>query len=225
MNLRSVFARWRRDYDFKTFLSAAAALLSTAVFALYNGFLGILHSSAWHGSICVYYLLLVLLRGAILRAEKRASESDLSLARQKRRQSSRRCSLILLLLNLGLIAPIALLVKLQRPVGVGLIPAIAMAAYSFYKITLAAINLFKQKRSANSLVRLLRSINFIDALLSIMTLLITLIMVATVEDKASLLPLTAITSAGMWLMMAMISVSCVLRGAGEDKPSAGTGGA
>ena len=221
MNLRSIFARWRRDYDFKTFLSAAAALLSTAVFALYNGFLGILHSSVWHGSICVYYLLLVLLRGAILRAEKRASESDPSLARQKHRQSSRRCSLILLLLNLGLIAPIALLVKLQRPVGVGLIPA----AYSFYKITLAAINLFKQKRSANSLVRLLRSINFIDALLSIMTLQNTLIMVVAAGDKASLLPLTAITSAGMWLMMAMISVSCVLRGAGEDRPSAGTGGA
>ena len=43
----------------------------TVIFAFYNGFLGIYHRSLWHGSICVYYIVLVLLRVFIITARKR----------------------------------------------------------------------------------------------------------------------------------------------------------
>lgn len=35
----------------------------TVAFALYNGILGAIYASVWHGSICLYYLLLSALRG------------------------------------------------------------------------------------------------------------------------------------------------------------------
>ena len=43
----------------------------TVLFALYNGYLGIAHRSVWTGSICVYYLILVLIRSMVILAEKR----------------------------------------------------------------------------------------------------------------------------------------------------------
>ena len=50
---------WREDYIFQTLISAAASFGCTALFALYNGYLGLWHRSVWHGSICVFYLLLM----------------------------------------------------------------------------------------------------------------------------------------------------------------------
>ena len=67
MNKRKEFIyRWKIDYDFNTVISAFGSLLVTTVFALYNGFIGISHSSLWHGAICVYYIILVIFRGMIV---------------------------------------------------------------------------------------------------------------------------------------------------------------
>ena len=43
----------------------------TVAFALYNGILGAIYASIWHGSICLYYLLLSALRGILLSAVRR----------------------------------------------------------------------------------------------------------------------------------------------------------
>ena len=58
--------RWKTEYDWRTFTQSLGSFAVNVFFALYNGFLGVRHSSLWHGSICAYYLFLVLLRGGIL---------------------------------------------------------------------------------------------------------------------------------------------------------------
>ena len=53
---KRLFSRWKTDYRFKTVAAASVSLFVTVVFALYNGCLGIRHSSLWYGTICIYYL-------------------------------------------------------------------------------------------------------------------------------------------------------------------------
>lgn len=131
--------RWRTDFDFKTVSSAFGSLAVTAIFALYNGFLGVYHASLWHGTSCVYYLVLVLLRGVIILAEKRnARRSDRARFQKKLYMAS---AALLLLLNVCLVVPVALMVVRQKPVDLSLIPAIAMAAYTTYKVVMASVNL------------------------------------------------------------------------------------
>ena len=204
---------WRVDYDAKTFLNSFGSLLITTVFALYNGLLGILHSSPWHGSICVYYLLLVAIRFSILITERHVMKNERqgnAGADKIRNNIYLLCSVLLLMLNISLIGPISLLVRMKRAVHMTLIPAIAMAAYAFFKMSAASVNLIKRKRSINCLVRLLRVINFIDALLSILSLQNTLIMVTT-ADTDSLLILTAVTSGMIWLGMVCLSCTALVR--------------
>ena len=93
-----------------------------------------------------------------------------------------------------------------------LIPAVAMAAYTTYKVVMASLNLKRGKRAANSLVRLLRTIGFIDALVSILTLQNTLIMVNSKGEDMEMLPLTAITSGAVMLAILALSVFALLRG-------------
>ncbi len=206
---RAFFAKWRADYDFKTIIGSTGAMLSTAAFAIYNGYLGIAHASPWHGGICVYYLLLHLLRLIVIRAERAPRGRAGADCRKERAVLA--ASGLLLALNLCLIGPFYLMVSQRRPVTLTLIPAIAMAAYTTYKVTMAAVNLKRKGRSDNRTVRFLRTLNFIDALLSIVTLQNTLIMVNSDDGGRSMLPLTAATSGLIWAAMLAISI-CELRG-------------
>ena len=202
--------RWKTDYDFKTVSAAFGSLLVTVFFALYNGFLGIYHASLWYGTICFYYILLSILRGTVIASEKRiASFDDKQKARNKVYLSS---TVLLLALNMSLIMPISLMVRQQKPVSMTLIPAITMAAYTTYKITMASVHLKRSKDSTDCLVGLLRTINFIDALVSILVLQNTLIMVKMRGDGMTMLPLTAATSAAALIAILLVSAFALARG-------------
>ena len=197
--------RWKNDYDFKTVTAALGSLFVTALFALYNGFLGIYNASLWHGSICVYYLVLVILRGMIISSRSRIERIYITSAA------------LLLFLNFCLVVPVSLMVVRQKPVNMSLIPAIAMAAYTTYKVVMASVNLKKRKRSADNLVRLLRTISFIEALVSVLTLQNTLIMVNMKGDGSEMLKLTAVTSAAIMLAVLALSVSAMIIGVSRRK--------
>ena len=70
-DIRTFLKALREDYVYKTLVSAGASFACTALFALYHGYLGLRYSSVWHSSICVFYFLLMLIRGSILLTEKK----------------------------------------------------------------------------------------------------------------------------------------------------------
>ena len=208
--MKQFFDRWKTDYDFKTVTAALGSLFVTALFALYNGFLGVYHASLWHGSICVYYLVLVGLRTMIIAARKNADRrTEPERAQMKVYVAS---AALLLFLNLCLAVPVYLMVVRQKPVDMTLIPAIAMAAYTTYKVVMSSVNLKRRKRSSDRLVRLLRTISFIEGLVSILTLQNTLIMVNMKGDGSEMLTLTAITSAAIMLAALVLAVAAMING-------------
>ncbi|MBR1822038.1 MAG: hypothetical protein IJ769_10505 [Clostridia bacterium] len=204
--------KWREDYDFKTVINSSVSTLITLAFALYNGILGVLHASVWHGSICVYYVLLTAARAVIVLTEKNNLKRAEEVASVHRRHTFIICSSLLFVLNLSLAVPVALMVELKRPIHMGLIPAIAMAAYTTYKVSLASVNLKRKNASANLLVRQLRAIGFIDALLSIITLQNTLITVKLGETGASMLRLSAMSSAAILLVINALTIVTFFKG-------------
>lgn len=210
--IRQLFARWKRgsDDDDRTFAAAAGSLAVTAVFALYNGFLGISHASLCHGTICVYYIVLVALRGIIIASRKRIRGSRDPERAQKRAYMV--SAALLLFLNICLVMPVSLMVVRQKPVDMTLIPAIAMAAFTTYKITMASVNLKRRKKSSDRFVRLLRTIGFIEALVSVLTLQNTLIMVNMKEESTEMLALSAVTSAAVMLTVLILSAAAMRTG-------------
>ena len=206
---QDLFEKWKRDRDLRVFVSALGSTGVTLLFALCNGWLGLRHGSLWHGSICVYYIILTALRAMLTAAEPRAGKKP-----EPERFRERRCafaSALLLLLNVSLVVPAALMVRLQKPVELSLIPAIAMAAYTTYKVVMASVHLKRSRKSANSLVRLLRSIGFIDALVSILTLQNTLIMVNSPGTAGGMRTLTALTSGAVLLVNLALTLAALLR--------------
>ena len=209
-SMRELIQRRRTDSESKTMTGAACSFFVTLFFALYNGFLGIASSSVWHGAICAYYLVLTILRGSILAAERKLS--DAAEKEAVRRRIYLRASQWLMVLNVSLLAPVTLMTMQRKPVYLTLIPAIAMAVYTTVKITLASIHLKCRKRMRNRLAELLSTIGFIDALVSILTLQNTLIMVNAKGDAHDMLPLTAVSSGAIMLAILLLSAAALARG-------------
>ena len=213
--LERFLGRWKAEYVFKTYMSAACSLAATLFFAFYNGYLGIHHASLWYGTICIYYIMLTLLRGSIIASARMIDRSKAQeIARNK---AFLAISFLLLILNISLIVPISIMVRQQKPVSMTLVPAITMAAYTTYKVSMASINFGKRKASQDVLVRLLRTISFIDALVSILTLQNTLIMVCSNGADQEMLLLTAVTSALVWASVLFMSLSVIIKGIGRIK--------
>ncbi len=205
------FEKWKNDYDFSTVMGAAGSLAITVLFALFNGFLGVYHASLWYGTYCAYYILLVVLRAFLISSRKKVLRSVTpDIARNKAYMVA---AVLLLVLNISLVVPVTLMVVQQRPVNMTLIPAIAMAAYTTYKIIMASVNLKKRKKSSDCLVRLLRTISFIEALVSVLILQNTLIMVQTKGESSGMLPLTASSTAAVMVTVLILCVGTIVQGA------------
>ena len=184
-----------KDKETRWYTAIAISFLLTILFALYNGFLGIYSHSIWNGSICFYYLFLVALRVIILVREKKTSKvEDSSIQSQKRRKTFVAISIIMFVMNISLILPITLMVLSEKQVDMGLIPAISIAVYTTYKVTMAIINFVKYKRYQNLAYRQIRIINLVDAILTVLTLQNTLIMVNDGGVHGDMLTLAAVTS-------------------------------
>ena len=206
---------WREDYIYQTLISASLSFVCTALFALYNGYLGFRYGSVWHGSIGIFYLLLMAIRGIVLLTEKRNRTRHAAEQNRCRRRTFLISSVLLLILDLALILPISMMVVLDKPVSMGLIPAIAMATYTTWKITMASIHIVRQRRkpSGNILVAELRTVSFIDALVAVLTIQNTLIMVnRSAADENTMLPVSTVSSAIIYAAIVSITVGMLGKG-------------
>lgn len=197
--------RWRADYQFKTFFTSACSALLGIGFAVFNGALGFIHRSVWNGSICVYYVLLTIVRGIILLSQRRYGSTD----SDRNRKIFLRTHVLMILMDLCLIAPIAYMVMGQRSYTFGMIPAIAMAAYTTCRISMGIFQYRKSRKHENLLVKELRVINLQDALVAVLSLQNALI-IACGSGSESMIGLTGWTSAGVWLLILFFTVRSFL---------------
>lgn len=101
---------WREDYIGQTFLSTTVSFSITALFALYHGYLGLCYTSAWHGSIGIFYLLFMVIRGTVLLTERRNRARPETEQNRCRRRTFLISSLLLLVMDVALIWPISMMV-------------------------------------------------------------------------------------------------------------------
>ena len=190
---------WKSDYYFSTVFSSAISTLISIVFALYNGALGIVYQSQWHGLICVYYLLLAIIR-AILIGTRRKNKKTIRMITY----------LLLLVMDVSLIGPIYVMVSGERSYTYGLIPAIAMAAYTTYRITISIVHFRKSRKKDNSLLFELRMINMTDALVAVLSLQNALI-IANGGMNEGMRTLTTWTSGGIYLVIVLITIMSFIK--------------
>lgn len=135
-----------------------ASLTSNIAFAFYHLVLGMISGSWWLLTLGAYYLVLSLVRFVVLRSNT------------KERFITGFTGWMLIVLSIPLVGTVILSVIRDRGKEFHMILMIAMAAYSFTKITLAIVKFIKAGKSKSATLITLRNISLADALVSIFAL-------------------------------------------------------
>ncbi len=195
-----------QSFTFKTIFTSTVTSVVTLAFALYNGVIGHMKHTEWNIAICVYYLLLCTLRAYIVLNERKLQKLSPEERDRHLVPDVHSSFITLIVLNGVLVAPIILMIRNLRPIHATLVFAIAIAAFTTYKIVIAIINFRRATKQKKILIHELRTINLVDALVSILLLQNTLITVAA-EPHDALLGLSAYTSA---VILGLITTIIVL---------------
>ncbi len=168
----------KKDYIIRTLIYAIFGAFITICFAVFNGAYGIIYKSIWYGIFAIYYIILstqkVLLLIFYRHIYKKYNKDTIILERKK---------LIIYLLNGILFIPLTITLSIiisifftkYNPSTTSTILAIAIATYTFYKITLAIFNIRKANIIKDNILQTLRNINLVEAIISIVLLTNTLI--------------------------------------------------
>ncbi len=204
--------RLKDDYVFRTVVTAALSFFATVAFTGYNLFLGIAYKTVWNAEIAVYYAMLVLLRAYAFFAERTINRS-VNDAKRKRRVSNKiyisQC-VILFLTGVALIAPVSHMVLQKKQVNYSTVPAIAMAAYTTFKISVAVYNYVKTRRNYGLFVKMLKNISLADALVSVLVLQYTLVMIFGNGVTGDMFTLCAITTFFIWGFITVHAVAAIV---------------
>lgn len=207
------FKRLKSDYAFRTFCSAVCSFAVTLIFTGYNVFLAVRYRTSWNAGIAIYYALLVFIRACVFASEYRYRKAKLppEVGEKRRAKLFLFQNASLFVIDFALITPISMMVLQQKSVAYSLIPAIAMAAYTVYKVTLSVVNYVKTRKSTELGVRMLKTVNVVDALVSVLTLQYTLIMVMDGGIEGEMFILCACTSFAIWGLLLVLSAVVLAR--------------
>ena len=198
--------RMKNDYTFRTFVFSSLSCFVTVAFAGCNAILAIIYRSAWNIGSCI--------RIYVIFSERKFYKTGLDEQRKGRQRKKRFLvqSILLFIIDFILIAPIAMMVMQQKEIHYTAIPAIAIAAYTTYKVTMSAKHFIKARKSNHLSIKMLRNINFVDALVSVLSLQYTLIMTFDGGSiKKDMHTLCAISSLIIWGWIIVISVFTLSR--------------
>ncbi len=208
-----VFSRLKKDYAFRTFAFSAASFAVTLAFTGYNLFLGIAYNAVFNFGIAVYYALFLCGKGGVGFFEIKYKRKNLTAEQKsvKRKNLFLATGILLLIIALSLVGPVSLMVRRQKYVNFTEIPAIAMAAYTVYKISSAIAGFVKTKKLNHLSLEILRGLNFVDALVSVLSLQYVLLMTFGGGIEGDMFTLCAITSFAVWAVIVITSIAALVK--------------
>lgn len=183
------------NYGYKTMTVSVISLTVNLAFALFNGVLGALNNSIWFFATSFYYLFLCLLRCFVffmnLGINRKTNDEKQILI--KKLKVFRFCGIGLLISEISLGAIVTLMVLENKPIIYEDITAIALAFFTFYKLTMAIINIFRAKKLQDPIVQAFRNVGLTDAGATLISLQVTLIAVFSTDDNVNPIKFNALT--------------------------------
>lgn len=194
------------DISYKVRVSLYLSLGINLLYSVFKLASGILYSSFWWGAIAVYYILLSVIRFLLLRYMRNDSAQN-RIAEYRR---YRLCGMLLVLLNLSLSGIVFQMVWQNKAYTYPEVIIIASAAYTFYTVTVSIIDIAKYRKYKSPVISASKAIRFAAALVSLLSLE-TAMLVQYGKDESFRRLMTALTGAGVCLIVLGISIFMIIR--------------
>ena len=208
-------SRWFSDEKLRVRVSLITSLFMCGAFGAFQLGLALRHSSVWYYSLAAYYAILTVMRAFLLR-DMRVIGEDGGL----KKELSRYRSVGITLMAMGItLAGISLyIVEFGYGMKHHFITTIALAAFTFYSLTMAIINVIRYRRYNSPLLSAAKAVGLVSAAVSMLTLETAMLSAfgsADGEDFRSIM--TAATSAAVLIFTLTVSVYMIRRYIKETK--------
>ena len=158
---------WFNDARLRVKVSLYGTLAWSALYGVFQLWLGLYHHTFWFSSIGVYYLCLAGMRFYLVKHTRRYAPGE---RKKEELIRFRACGYVFLLMNLALSVIVTFMIYWNRTFEHHMITAIAMAAYTFTALTLAIVNMVKYRRYKSPVFTASKAISLTAALVSMLTL-------------------------------------------------------
>ncbi len=159
--------RYSADPVWRVKLSLGASLAGNGLYAAFQLGLGIWHQALWYYVLASYYALLLVMR---LPLARRISRGGLGRDIPGEYRLYRRCGVVLAVMNVALATMVFYMAHQGRGFSHHSITAIAIAAYTFFSLTMALINVVRYRRYCSPLLSAAKAVSLAAALVSMLTL-------------------------------------------------------
>lgn len=199
-----------KDYRLRTLVMSLPGLGLNLIFAVYNAYLGASRLSPWYGSLAAYYILLCVMRfAAVIYAKSIYIDKREMPAQQRELKVYQNCGAMLSVMSVALMGAVTMLVNGSGGKSYPGTMIYAVAAYTFYKLTLSVLGMLRAKREQSILSMTLRYIGHSESLVALLTLQ-TALFAAFGQNAGALVPrMNAVTGAVVSLSALVIGLNMV----------------
>jgi len=181
--------------------TALLSLLANLAFAFFTGWIGIAGRSWWFVTLAAYYIILSVMRFAVLLFHRRSGEeagTGLFIMRFT--------GVMFMLLAVTLAGAAYLSFSGDYGVRHHEIVIIAIALYAFIKIGAAITNLVKSRKSTAAALKVLRSISFAGGLVSIFSLQRSMLVTFEGMSTADISLFNALTGSAVYVAVFILGI-------------------
>lgn len=198
------------NYGYRTIIFSVFSFILNIAYVAFLGVLAIMSKSVWYGAIAIYYFVLSMLKGIIFNSKKKHKNDE-----KHEKLSYKTCGILFVFLTLALSGIIVLIYTSNMYFEYAGLMIYAVAAYTFYKLTLAIFNIIKAKKQDDLYVQGIRNINLASALVSIIVLQVALFQAFAPEHNTSFA--NGLTGGAVSLIILTLGILMIVRSNKELK--------
>ena len=180
------------------------SLIINFAYAIGNCALGFVAQSWWFVTVGAYYTVLAITRFSVLEIQRKAN-GDYDAAFFARKITG----ILLVVLSFCIVGVNILSAVKDRGTAFHEIIMIAIATYTFSKITIAIIGMVSAKRTPSSVVKTLRNISLADACVSVYTMQRSMLVSFPGMEAAEIRLLNILTGTAVWITVLILGINLI----------------
>lgn len=205
--------RYFTDKAFKVRVSLYSALSINLLYAAFKLCAGLYYSSFWWIAVAVYYIVLSLIRFLLLHYMRSVDTAQDMISEYRR---YRLTGILMTLLQLALSGLVIQMLRKDQNYIYPEIIIITMATYTSYTVTVSIIDIVRYRKLNRPVLSASKAIRFAAALVSLLSME-TAMLAKYGEDEGFRVLMTALTGAGVSIIILGMSVYMILRANREIK--------
>ncbi len=180
-----------------------SSLIFNFVYAFCNCAIGFLTHSWWFITVGAYYFVLTVTRFSVLQIQRKNKDPQIDFF------AKRITGILFLVLSFCLVGINILSAIKDRGTVFHEIIMIAIATYTFTKITIAIIKLIKSRKLPSPIIKVLRNISFADAVVSIYTLQRSMLVSFPGMAPNEIKTFNILTGSAVWITVFFLGINLI----------------